>query len=147
MNELISFRGNLRKMRATEYTINIRAFLDLFPDEADACQSVMNHGKRFLQAVIMLNKYDDGNRNFTMVENGRDHYVRERGLFLSKTVRTLLYLNSKAKLHGTYIFKEYVDKEDFWQCFDLIASLDRALWDAIRIDLCETNLKFIPFVA
>lgn len=138
----------MRKQEQKPFEVNIEAFLNLYQDETEICQRVLEYGQRFLQAVIALNKFADHNITFAMVDNGREYYVKRRGLFLSKTIRFLLELNKIARALNAPIFNEHqLDRTSFWDCFDLVAAFDRALWEAVKIDLAETALAQVRVVA
>lgn len=138
----------LRKQEQKPFEVNIGAFLNLYQDENEMCQRVLEYGQRFLQAVIALNKFADYNLTFNMVENGREYYVKRRGLFLAKTIRVLLELNKIARALNNPIFDEHqLDTTSFWDCFDLVSAFDRALWETVKIDLAETALAQVRVVA
>ena len=138
----------LRKQEQKPFEVNIEAFLNLYQDENEMCQQVLGYGQRFLQAVIALNKFADYNLTFDMVDNCREYYIKRRGLFLVKTIRGLLKLNKIARAFNSPIFNEHqLDTTSFWDCFDLVAAFDRALWEAVKIDLAETTLAQMRRVA
>ena len=139
---MTSYQSNqsmIREREHKEFEINISAFIKLFIDREPVCHRVLTYSREFMKAAIKVCLYDDDDKTIEMVENGRLYYVNQRELFLSKTVRNLLYLNSLAKLAGEPIIQEYVNREDYHTCIDLISCFDRALCDFFHDDYTDPD--------
>lgn len=92
------------------------------------CRRLLEYLQEYLEAAINLAKYDADDKTIEMVDNEREYYAARVHLYLSKVTRTLLYLNSMAKISGdrTPIIIGYVDRENFVACDRLALAFHKA---------------------
>lgn len=104
------------------------------------CRRFLDYLQKYMESTINLAKYDADDKTIEMVDNEREYYAARVQLYLSKATRTLLYLNSMAKISGdrTPIIFGYVDRESFMACDRLALAFHKASADYV-IDYNNRN--------